>query len=218
MIKNIILSVLTIGILTGCTSTGIYLSYATFASIMIANKDKEEIKITLLPEKDGKVGVISLKDDKGVEHTIDEAYKSLEVSDDGSIKDTIASQKEIESKYDELLKAIPDKPKNYYFFFDSGSASLKDSQIKEIKKVADFIIANNIQRVLSIGHSDSTGSDEINEKVSRQRAKAIEEVLLLEGVDPKLIEIKYYGDANPLVKTKENESNAKNRRVEIVLK
>jgi OOP family OmpA-OmpF porin len=184
---------------------------------MIANQSNE-VKVTLLPEEDGKVGVISLKDDKGVEHTIDKPYKSLGISDDGAIRDIEVSEKEISLKYGKLLEAMPEKLKNFYFFFDTGSAKLSEAQIQEIKEVAKFISTSNIHRIISIGHSDSRGSDAVNERVSKQRAKAVADELIANGVNAELIALKYYGDANPLVKTKANESNSQNRRVEIVLK
>jgi len=217
MKKSIIFSMIAAGLLTGCTTTGIVLSYTAFGALMIANQS-DEVKVTLLPEEDGKVGVISLVDDKGTKHTIDKPYHSLEISNSGEIKDVIVSKEEISLKYKNLLKAIPKKPKNYYFYFDSGSAQLKDEQILEIKEVAKFISTNNIQRVISIGHSDSTGTKETNERISKQRAQTVADQLISNGIDTKLITLKYYGDADPLVKTKPNESNYKNRRVEILLK
>ncbi len=215
--KNIILSIMTIGLLTGCVSNGVAFGVSAIG-LWIASNTGDEVKVILLPEEDGKVGAISLMDNKGVEHIIDKPYTALEINNNGSINDTVLNEQEIISKYGDLLKAIPKKLKNYYFFFDTGSSSLTETQIKEIKEIAKTISSNTIHKVTCIGHSDSTGSDEINEKISKNRAQTVANELIANGIDKTLITVKYYGDANPLVKTKPNESNYKNRRVEIVLK
>ncbi len=215
--KNIIFSIMTIGLLTGCASSGVAFAVSV-VGMFIASNTGENVKVILLPEEEGKVGAISLVDNKGVEHTINKPYTALEINNSGAINDTVVNEQEVSSKYGDLLKAIPKKLQNYYFFFDTGSASLTESQIQEIKKVANTILSSTVHRVSCIGHSDSTGTDEINERVSKNRAQAVANELIANGVDKTLITIKYYGDANPLVKTKPNESNYKNRRVEILLK
>ena len=214
--KNILFGIITIGLLTGCVSSGVAFSVSVLGLFIAA--DSGGVKVILLPEEDGKVGTISLIDNKGKEHTLNKPYETLEINDGGKISNIVVSKQELSSKYGNLLEALPKKLKNYYFFFDTGSASLTEKQIKEIKGVAKTISSNVVHKVICIGHSDSTGTDEINEKISKNRAQTVADELIVNGVDKALITLKYYGDANPLVKTKVNESNDKNRRVEIILK
>jgi len=213
-LQNIIFSFLIIGLFTGCVSNGV--AFLVSAVGIFTFSDSKNVEVTLLPEKDGKVGVISLVDNKGIKHTINKPYTRLKINKSGAIKDIKVNKQEIFSKYSKLLKSIPKKPKKYYFFFDSGSTILNEKQIKEIKDIAQKISSSTVHKVICIGNSDSTGTKKINERISRDRARAVANKLILNGIDKALISLKYYGDSNPLVKT--NKSNAKNRRVEIVLK
>lgn len=196
--KNILLILITLFVFVGCAS--------------------KEAKITLLPDSDGKVGVISVADKNGVEHTINKAYDTLEVSNKGDVKQKIEDAKVVTLQYGDVLTSLPQKPTNYYFFFDSGSATLKEEQITQIKDISNNIIKNGVIEVICIGHSDSSGTPQLNEKLSQERAKNVADIIEKSGVEKTIIRIEYYADANPLVVTKNNEPHPQNRRVEILLK
>ena len=65
------------------------------------------------------------------------------------------------------------------------------------------------------GHTDNIGSDEVNMKISRQRAKAVMDYLIEQGVNPGKISYSYYGATNPRVSNDTLEGRRINRRVEI---
>lgn len=196
--KKLLIGIGTFIFFTGCSTTG--------------------TKVTLLPEDGGKVGTITIADNKGVEHIINQPYTSLEISKEGAIEDKVLDEKVINEKYKDLLLSMPQKLQNYYLFFGSSSANLIPSQIDEIVQISKTIQKSVVQQVICIGHSDSTGTVDGNEKVSKLRAQNVADILIANGIKADMIELKYYGDANPLVKTKPNEPNEKNRRVEIILK
>ncbi|MDD2699159.1 MAG: OmpA family protein [Arcobacteraceae bacterium] len=196
--KKLLLGITTLILFTGCATGG--------------------TRVTLLPEEGGKVGTITINDNKGIAHTINKPYTTLEIAQNGGIEDKVSDEKLINERYKDLITAMPEKLQNYYFFFGSGSATLNDDQKNELLEVSKTISKSIVHQVICIGHSDSTGTAETNEKVSKLRAQNVADVLIANGIKSELIELKYYGDANPLVKTKPNESNEKNRRVEIILK
>jgi outer membrane protein OmpA-like peptidoglycan-associated protein len=175
-------------------------------------------QITLLPEEGGKTGAISIADNKGVNYNIDKAYSSLDISQRGEIQKKVETEKAVETKYAEVLNALPKKPQSILFYFPNNSAELNKTQIAEIKKVNDIINNNDIIEVLCIGHSDSAGDKEYNKTLSFKRAQSVASILMKDMTDKSLIKVEYYGDSDPLVKTANNVSNAKNRRVEIILK
>jgi outer membrane protein OmpA-like peptidoglycan-associated protein len=67
------------------------------------------------------------------------------------------------------------------------------------------------------GHTDTTGSEQLNLQLSAERAKIIEQILRQH--DPELddVELKYFGDKKPLVPTAQGVPEPRNRRVEIVV-
>ena len=66
-----------------------------------------------------------------------------------------------------------------------------------------------------IGHTDSVGGLEANDKLSRLRAETVRDILIAAGVPENKIEIAGRGEREPLVKTANEVAEAQNRRVEI---
>ena len=73
-------------------------------------------------------------------------------------------------------------------------------------------------RVLIVGHTDSTGSDAINDPLSLARAKTVRDYLSSRGVSEYQMEIAGRGSREPLVDNESDASRARNRRVEIFLR
>lgn len=177
-----------------------------------------KVQITLLPEENGKVGAISLADNKGKEHTINQAYEALDVSQKGDIEQKQETQSNVQAKYAEVINALPPKHQSFLFYFGFDKSTLDKKQIAELKEIALLIKEKNIAEVMCIGHSDSTGDKDYNKTLSMLRAKSVAQALSADLIDKSLVTIKYYGDAVPLVSTTDNKANAQNRRVEIILK
>jgi outer membrane protein OmpA-like peptidoglycan-associated protein len=64
------------------------------------------------------------------------------------------------------------------------------------------------------GHTDSTGTDAINQPLSERRAKAIVDQLVKDGIDASALTARGYGSSRPLADNATPEGRAKNRRVE----
>ncbi|MDD2382681.1 MAG: OmpA family protein [Sulfurospirillaceae bacterium] len=176
------------------------------------------VQITLLPEEGGKVGTISMADYKGTQHTIDKPYAALDISQKGEIEPKNETQKSVDTKYAEVLNALPPKRQSYLFYFGFDSAVLNAKQMAELRAITQVIRDTKIDEVVCIGHSDSAGDKEYNKKLSLQRAQSVANALIKDSIEKSLIKLEYYGDANPLDKANTKEANAKNRRVEIILK
>jgi len=67
------------------------------------------------------------------------------------------------------------------------------------------------------GHTDSTGSDEYNMKLSQRRADAVKSYLVEHGISADRLTAKGYGETKPIASNKTASGRAKNRRVEIIL-
>jgi outer membrane protein OmpA-like peptidoglycan-associated protein len=65
------------------------------------------------------------------------------------------------------------------------------------------------------GHTDSTGSDATNKRVSQTRSDAVMSYLVGKGVDSSRVKAVGYGESNPISDNKTRAGRAKNRRVEI---
>ncbi len=100
-------------------------------------------------------------------------------------------------------------------FFDLGKATLKPESEPELKRILQ-VMKENVALVIEIsGHTDNTGSDEINNKLSLERANAVRENLLKGGIDQARIKTKGYGKSKPKADNATEEGRQINRRVEI---
>ncbi len=100
-------------------------------------------------------------------------------------------------------------------FFDLGKASLKPESEPELKRIQQ-VMKENMALVIEIsGHTDNTGSDEINNKLSLERANAVKDYLLKGNIDSSRIRTKGYGKSKPKADNSTEEGRQINRRVEI---
>jgi len=100
-------------------------------------------------------------------------------------------------------------------FFDLGKATLKPESGPELKRILQVMTENKSLLIEISGHTDNTGSDEINDKLSLERANAVKDNLLKGGIDTSRIRTKGYGKSKPKADNATEEGRQINRRVEI---
>jgi outer membrane protein OmpA-like peptidoglycan-associated protein len=101
--------------------------------------------------------------------------------------------------------------------FDAGKAELGPGAQRSIDKLADFLKAYPKRTVLIEGHTDNTGDEDFNVKLSQQRADAVRDKLVAKGIAPQRIRTKGYGPKFPVVDNNTPAGRQQNRRVEVVV-
>ncbi|MFV0455220.1 MAG: OmpA family protein [Pseudomonas sp.] len=86
-----------------------------------------------------------------------------------------------------------------------------------ISRVAKLVEGDEKTAVIVLGHADSTGSIEINQTISRQRAGAVAAIFRLSGLKHDRLRIRGVGSDMPRASNEHEEGRALNRRVEMVL-
>ncbi|MCW3105020.1 MAG: OmpA family protein [Bacteroidetes bacterium] len=99
--------------------------------------------------------------------------------------------------------------------FDVNSYQLKEEAKTNIKELAKILQKYDDTNVLIEGHTDASGSDELNMKLSEQRADAVADYAKMLGVAGARMAIKGYGETQPVADNDSEAGKAKNRRVEI---
>lgn len=99
--------------------------------------------------------------------------------------------------------------------FEAGKAELNAAAKKEIAKEAEEMKKIEYRRIIIEGHTDSTGSDEINKKLSEARAKAVYDELVLNGIPGEKMIYAGFGSEMPRYANDTAQGRADNRRVEI---
>jgi outer membrane protein OmpA-like peptidoglycan-associated protein len=99
--------------------------------------------------------------------------------------------------------------------FDTGRSDIKP----EMRSVLDALSRNvdSSTQVTIVGHTDSTGSDAVNDPLSRARANAVRDYLSARGVDPSRVTVQGRGSREPVATNDTDAGRASNRRVEIFL-
>ena len=101
--------------------------------------------------------------------------------------------------------------------FDSSSATLKPAGANTLTGVAMVLKEYPKTAVNVVGYTDSTGSNELNMKLSQQRADGVGSALITQGVAANRVRTTGAGPANPIASNSTAEGKAQNRRVEITL-
>jgi outer membrane protein OmpA-like peptidoglycan-associated protein len=102
------------------------------------------------------------------------------------------------------------------FSFDVGRSEVKPSMAPVLDKLAQGLDANMQLQV--IGHTDSSGSDAVNNPLSLHRAEAVREHLTRRGVAASRIAVEGRGEREPVADNGSPAGRAQNRRVEIYLR
>ena len=102
--------------------------------------------------------------------------------------------------------------------FDSGKATLQPGGRTKLKELAN-ILDRYPRTIVSItGNTDSRGSDELNDRLSKERAQAVADELIADGVNPARIATSGVGASNPVATNASPEGRQQNRRVDIVVR
>ena len=102
--------------------------------------------------------------------------------------------------------------------FASNKYALLNTAMTKLDQVAEALKAQDSdKRMVVEGHTDSQGSDRINQPLSRNRADAVRDYLVSRGVESDKISAIGMGSSRPLLDNKNAENRANNRRVEIII-
>lgn len=101
--------------------------------------------------------------------------------------------------------------------FDSAKATLRAGAREKLAKVSGIILAHPGLKLEIEGHTDSVGGDEYNQRLSEQRANAVRDYLIHEGIKADAITAKGFGKTRPVASNATPEGRQRNRRVEMVV-
>lgn len=99
--------------------------------------------------------------------------------------------------------------------FDVGKSNLKAAAKEDIAKEAEEIKRFDYKRIIIEGHTDSTGSNNLNKELSKARAKAVFDEFAAHGIPEEKMLYIGFGPSMPKDTNKTAEGRANNRRVEI---
>jgi OOP family OmpA-OmpF porin len=100
-------------------------------------------------------------------------------------------------------------------FFAVGSSALNAESQAKLADLADKTKGVNLEVIIAVGHTDTTGSAAANQRISSARAESVKKFLTGKGIEANRIYTEGKGSAQPAADNKTAEGRAKNRRVEV---
>jgi OOP family OmpA-OmpF porin len=105
----------------------------------------------------------------------------------------------------------------YGIYFDTGKADIKPESAQAIAEIGKLLKADPELKIYVVGHTDNTGSVEVNVKLSEARAQAVMQALIRDhAITPARLRANGCGQYAPVASNDTEEGRAKNRRVELV--
>lgn len=102
-------------------------------------------------------------------------------------------------------------------FFDFNQSTLQPESFIELDYLVEFLKNNKEIKIEISGHTDNQGSDDINDKLSLERAQSVYNYVVSKGISLERLTYKGYGKRKPIADNDTEEGRAQNRRTEITI-
>ena len=135
--------------------------------------------------------------------------------------DKMAMRAQLETRLNEILETR-DSARGLIVsmsdvLFDTGRYSLKPGAREKLAKVAGILIAYPSLNIAVGGYTDNVGGDDMNQKLSENRAGAVRDYLVQQGVVAASVSATGFGNSVPVASNDNSAGRQENRRVELVV-
>jgi OmpA-OmpF porin, OOP family len=127
-------------------------------------------------------------------------------------------QKAFDARYAELFASLPKAPRGFTLYFKENSTDPTDASAADLPDIFEEIGKRPGADIQITGHTDTVGSDEVNDGLSLRRAAEITSYLFTLGLDKTIVRLAGRGERELKEPTADNVSSAINRRVEVLVR
>ena len=186
---------------------------AAWLGNLLRAPEKAPELFAVLPARDGHVGAIVVKGPQS-EQVINSAYGALRVA--GGAQSTVTlDEAQVRERFASTLDALPGSPTSFTLYFLEGKDELTEDSKAQLDNVFAELKRRPLPDIVVIGHTDTVGALEFNDRLSQARAERMREMLIELGLPGDRIQAAGRGKRELLVPTDDNVSEPRNRRVEI---
>lgn len=172
--------------------------------------------VVLLPEPGGAPTAVTVTQG-GKQIVLDQPYAGARLSSDGP-QAYASDAAQVQARYGAALAGLPGRPTQFTLYFVEGKDEFTEASKRALDGVFAEIAGRPVPDVIVIGHTDKVGNDAVNDPLSRQRAEVVRRALIARGVAPENIVVVGRGKREPVVLTADGVAEARNRRVEILVR
>ncbi len=101
--------------------------------------------------------------------------------------------------------------------FNSGASTLREASIPKLDRIARLLKEHPDVDLEIIGHTDNLGNEPVNQKVSSERAAAVMDYLVSQGIDRSRLKSKGMGSLDPISSNDTQLGRQANRRIEFLV-
>jgi outer membrane protein OmpA-like peptidoglycan-associated protein len=175
--------------------------------------------VVLMPDEDGKVGAVTVSSTSGTQalnggftYTVVDAANATPSAASAVDRDALNRE------YGALIRLQQPMPKTFTLYFLLDKTELTEESKAMLPTVFAAVRERQPIGVTVFGHADATGSPARNLKLSADRAEAAAGLLRTNDPSLKDIELQFFGETQPLAQTGPGVPEARNRRVEILIR
>lgn len=175
-------------------------------------------RVTLLPEADGRPTAVQVQASAGATQLLDQPYTVAAVQRHGSVDRVQTTAEAVQKQHGALLAVPLPQAQRFVLQFEPGTATLTPESQAQLPAILAQARALPGGELVVVGHTDRTGSPQVNDVLSLQRAQAVRALLVEQGFQSELIEAVGRGEREPVVPTEANVDEPRNRRAEIIVR
>jgi outer membrane protein OmpA-like peptidoglycan-associated protein len=175
--------------------------------------------LVLLPDEEGQQGAVAVLEANGqpAEAVIADGNSRTRLGDPTPASKPLGT-KGLKKQEAALLTDLPPPAKSFLLYFDQGTVKLVPESVRVLAALREEIAARSGPEVEVIGHTDTVGGEEDNDRLSVQRANEVMSWLVGQGFDKSQMSAVGRGERDLKQATADNVGNAANRRVEVIVR
>jgi outer membrane protein OmpA-like peptidoglycan-associated protein len=182
----------------------------------LAGCAQRQALFVVLPNPDGSAGEITIEEGKQ-SIPLNKPYAAGEVRG-GEAQPVAVDPPQVQQIFGPAIKARPILPAHFRLYFISDSDELTPESKVQYQDVFQDIKRRPVYQVEVVGHTDTLGDKTYNQALSLRRAETIESRLVQDGLAGASISVAGRGELDLAVKTGDEVSEGRNRRVEITVR
>jgi outer membrane protein OmpA-like peptidoglycan-associated protein len=175
--------------------------------------------LVLLPDDDGHQGAVAVLESDGAptEAVIDSGNSRTALGTRTPVAKPLGPDG-LKKQEAALLTGQPPPAKSFLLYFEQGTTTLTSQSSTVLPALRQEIAARSGAEVEVIGHTDTVGSEEDNDRLSTKRAEEVLAWLASQGFDPSMMSAIGRGERQLMQPTLDNVDNPANRRVEVIVR
>ena len=180
---------------------------------------KRTAVVALLPDPEKKtVGRANVENKSGTVDLASARAATRVRTNERPTQVTTLSDAEVQKLFGEALAALPPPTPVFVLNFRFESDALTPEARALVPQILKIVRQHPLANVVVTGHTDTMGTPRANYELGLKRAAAVRNLLVAAGLDATRIEVSSLGETDPIIRTKDDTAEPRNRRVDIAVR